>query len=68
MTLDCDSSSGGAVVIPIAPPLRSSPSDGAAIEYVNPKAVMMLVSEPKWTTQPGLVASFTIEAVEDVLA
>ena len=68
VTLDCDSSSGGAVVIPIAPPLRSSPSDGAAIEYVNPKAVMMLVSEPKWTTQPGLVASFTIEAVEDVLA
>jgi len=68
VTADCDSSGGGAVVIPIAPPLRSSPSDGAAIEYVSPKTVMMLTSEPKWTTQPGLVASFTIEAVEDVLA
>jgi len=68
VTADCHSSGGGAVVIPIAPPLRSSPSDGADIEYVNPKTVMMLTSEPKWTTQPGLVASFTIEAVEDVLA
>lgn len=67
VTQDC-TSSAGAVTIPIAPPLRSSPADGAAIEYVSPKTVMMLTSEPRWTTQPGLVASFTIEAVEDVLA
>jgi hypothetical protein len=68
VTEDCNSSAGGAVTISIAPPLRSSPADGAAIEYVSPKTVMMLTSEPRWTTQPGLVASFTIEAVEDVLA
>ena len=68
VTADCDSNGSNEVAIPIAPPLRSSPSDGSAIEFLNPKSVMMLVSEPKWTTQPGLVASFTIEAVEDVLA
>lgn len=68
VTLDCNSNGSGQVAIPIAPPLRSSPGDGTAIEYQAPKSVMMLISEPKWTTQPGLIASFTIDAVEDVLA
>jgi hypothetical protein len=68
VTSDCNSNGSGQVAIPIAPPLRSSPTNNAPIEFVAPKSVMMLVSEPKWTTQPGLIASFTIDAVEDVLA
>jgi len=30
--------------------------------------VFMLASSASWDTKPGLVSSFTIDAVEDVLA
>ena len=55
--------------IPISPPLRKPTVDGAAIDYLFPVlGVFMLTSSASWDTQPGQISSFTIDAVEDVLA
>ena len=64
---DCNSS-GNDVTIPIAPALRTSPPTGAGVEFIDPVAVMIVTSTASWDTRPGLVSSFTIDAIEDVLA
>lgn len=53
--------------IGVAPAVRNS-SVGEAVELDAPAGVFMLTSAASWDTQPGLLSSFTIEAIEDVLA
>ena len=69
VTDDCNSSGIGEVAIPIAPPIRKPTDNNDPIDYLYPVlGVFMLAGSTSWDTQPGLVSSFTIEAVEDVLA
>ena len=69
VTDDCDSSGIGEIAIPIAPPIRKPTDNDDPIDYLYPVlGVFMLSGSTSWDTQPGLVSSFTIEAVEDVLA
>lgn len=69
VTDDCDSSGIGEIAIPIAPPIRKPTDNDDPIDYLYPVlGVFMLAGSTSWDTQPGLVSSFTIEAVEDVLA
>ena len=69
VTDDCNSSGTGTVAIPIAPPIRKPTDDNDPIDYLYPVlGVFMLANSASWDTQPGIVSSFTVEAVEDVLA
>ena len=55
--------------IPLAPPIRKPTDDNDAIDYVLPVfGVFMLASQSSWDTRPGLISSFSIEALEEVLA
>lgn len=55
--------------IPLAPPIRKPTVNDQAIDYLQPIfGVFMLSSATSWDNQAGIVSSFTIEAVEDVLA
>tara|TARA_R110000787_G_C13338800_1_gene438024 strand:+ start:305 stop:910 length:606 start_codon:yes stop_codon:yes gene_type:complete len=51
----------------VAPAVRNS-SVGAVVELDAPTGVFMLTSSASWDTKPGLFSSFSIEAIEDVLA
>ena len=69
ITADSNSDGSGNVTLSIAPPIRKSPADDAAIDYTSPvSGVFMLASPASWSNQPGVFSSFTIEAIEDVLA
>ena len=69
VTAACNSTGTGTIAVPVAPPIRKPTVDGAAIDYLFPVlGVFMLTSSASWDTQPGQVSSFTIDAVEDVLA
>jgi hypothetical protein len=51
------------------PELRSSPVDDSAITFIQPKGIFRLASPVSgWSTSPGLFSTFTIEAIEDVIA
>tara|TARA_R110000803_G_scaffold113161_1_gene181545 strand:+ start:280 stop:888 length:609 start_codon:yes stop_codon:yes gene_type:complete len=69
VTDDCSSSGTGTIAIPVAPPIRKPTDDNDLIDYLVPVlGVFMLTSSASWDTSPGIVSSFTVEAVEDVLA
>lgn len=69
ITADSNSDGSGNVTFSIAPPIRKSPADDTAIDYTSPvSGVFMLASPASWSNQPGVFSSFTIEAIEDVLA
>lgn len=69
VTDDCSSSGTGTIAIPVAPPIRKPTDNNDPIDYLYPVlGVFMLASSASWDTKPGLVSSFTIDAVEDVLA
>ena len=69
VTAACNSTGTGTIAVPVAPPIRKPTVDGAAIDYLFPVlGVFMLTSSASWDTQPGQISSFTIDAVEDVLA
>lgn len=68
VTADVDSSASGVLNIPIAPPIRKSPSDNESVEYSAPYGVFMMTNNPMWRTQAPYFSSITIEAIEDVLA
>jgi len=79
VTADCDTTGLGEFThvdhngvtqsgIPIAPPLRKSPDNDDAINFVTPLAVMIVTSTAAWDTRPGKISNFKIEAIEDVLA
>ena len=66
---DANSDGSGNVTLSIAPPIRKTPADDALVGYAEPvSGVFMLAGPASWDTQPGIISSFTIEAVEDVLA
>lgn len=69
ITADVDSNSSGQFTLPIAPELRSSPTDNQLLTYTTPvRGVFMLASPAQWKTKRGLFSDFTITAIEDVLA
>lgn len=51
----------------VSPAVRNS-SVGEAVDLDTPSGVFMMTSTASWDTEPGLLSSFTIEALEDVLA
>lgn len=66
---DANSDATGAVSLSIAPPLRFSPTNSQIITYSGDvNGVFMLAGPASWDTQLGIVSSFTLEAVQDVLA
>ena len=68
-TSDVNSDGSGNVTAYIAPPMRSSPADNLAVDISAPvTGTFMLANNPGWNNQPGIFSSFTLEAVEDVLA
>lgn len=69
VTADCNSDSSGNVSVAIAPPLRETTAATDNIDVVEPvTGVFILTSSAGWDTRPGIVSTFTIEAIEDVLA
>ena len=69
VTADCNSNGLGEVAIPIAPPIRKQTNNNDLVDYNAPVlGVFMLASPAKWTNNPGVNSSFTIDAIEDVLA
>ena len=68
-TSDVNSDGSGNVTVPIAPPIRTSPSDNTAVDIVAPiSGVFMLASTPSWNNRPGIFSTFKVDAIEDVLA
>lgn len=66
---DANSDGSGNVTLSIAPPIRKTPANDTVVDYLTPvSGVFMLAGPASWDTQPGIISSFTIEAVEDVLA
>ena len=66
---DADSDASGNITLSIAPPIRKTPTDNTVVDYTVPvSGVFMLAGPASWDTQVNLTSSFTIEAVEDVLA
>lgn len=61
---------GGAATIAFVPELRAAPANDAAITRSSPTGIFRLTTpESSWATAPGPIAStFTIQAVEDVIA
>lgn len=69
VVVDANSDASGNVSLSIAPPIRKTPADNTIVDYTVPVVgVFMLAGPASWDTQPGIISSFTIEAVEDVLA
>ena len=69
VTSDANSDSSGNITLAIAPPIRKTPSDDSVVDYTEPvSGVFMLAGPARWSTQPGIISNYTIEAVEDVLA
>jgi len=66
-TEDCETNGSGAVTVKIAPAIRKATTAGA-VDIVAPVVgVFMLVSNPQWTNEIGLVSTFDLELVEDVI-
>lgn len=69
VVVDANSDASGNVTLSIAPPIRKTPADDTVVDYLAPvSGVFMLAGPASWDTQPGIISSFTIDAVEDVLA
>lgn len=63
---DADSNAGGLCSLEIRPPIRISPADDAAVEFVSPAAVMMLKDneQMKWAHSKRRLQNITIEFKE----
>ena len=69
ITADTNSDGSGNVTLSLAPPIRKQPADDTLVDYTSPvSGVFMLASPASWSNDAGIISSFTIEAVEDVLA
>jgi hypothetical protein len=69
VTADANSDGSGNITLQIAPPIRKPTIDNDVIDYEAPvTGVFMLSSKSGWSTNVSLLSSFSIEAVEDVLA
>lgn len=68
-TTDANSDGSGNVTLAFAPRLRTSPSDGAAIETTAPSGTFMLADARQgWNYRPGKFSDFTLKFVEDIAA
>ena len=66
---DANSDGSGNITLSIAPPIRKTPADDTIVDYTVPVSGVFLLAGPaSWQTTPSITSSFTIEAVEDVLA
>ena len=66
---DANSDGSGNITLSIAPPIRKTPADDTVVDYTVPVSGVFLLAGPaSWQTTPSITSSFTIEAVEDVLA
>jgi len=65
---DSTADGGGNMVLTFEPPLRNSPSHGAAITTTRPTAIFML-TEPRseWSNSPGGFSSFSLQGIEQFL-
>lgn len=69
ITADVNSDAGGNVSLSIAPPIRKPTINNDFVINTAPVfGVFMLASKASWNNQPGLLSSFSLDAVEDVLA
>lgn len=69
VVVDANSDVSGNVTLSIAPPIRKTPADNAAVDYLTPvSGVFMLAGPASWETQTDISSNFRIDAVEDVLA
>lgn len=64
LTANITSNSSGQATISVAPAVRVSPADNAAIEFKNPYALMYMIEEPTVSVEPGLVYSTSFSARE----
>lgn len=67
-TADVTTSGGGAASVPIAPPLRSAPGNGAAVDVTAPAVIWGLLSDRSpMDIVRGLVAGGSLEIEEKLL-
>lgn len=66
-TADATSSGTTSIAISVAPTIRSL-NTAQAVELATPSGRFIMTNSAAWDTQPGIYSSFTLEAVEDVLA
>ena len=69
VTTDANSDGSGDITIQIAPPIRKPTINNGTVDYTLPvNGVFMLASKSGWTNATAGLSSFSIAAVEDVLA
>ena len=69
VTADANSNAAGEITIAIAPPIRKPTINAGTVDYTSPvNGVFMLASKSGWTNDPAGLSSFSLDAVEDVLA
>ena len=64
LTENVTSNGSGVATLTFEPPIRTSPSDNAAIEYKNPFCLMYLVEEPTLSVENGYVYSLSLNLRE----
>ena len=69
VTDDANSDGAGAITLNIAPPIRKPTVNNQSIDYTGTvNGVFMLASSANWSNDVSRLSSFTIDAIEDVLA
>jgi hypothetical protein len=64
LTENVTSNGSGVATLTFEPPIRTSPSDNAAIEYKNPFCLMYFVEEPTLSVENGYVYSLSLNLRE----
>ena len=64
LTENVTSNGSGVATLTFEPPIRTSPSDNAAIEYKNPYCLMYFVEEPTLSVENGYVYSLSLNLRE----
>jgi len=61
--------SAGAATVDFVPELREAPADNATLTISAPTGIFRLINPVSgWSNQPGVFSTFSIEAIEDVIA
>jgi hypothetical protein len=69
VTVDASSDGAGAITLSIAPPIRKPTINAQSVDYTGTvNGVFMLASKSGWTNELAGLSSFSLDAVEDVLA
>ena len=58
---------GSELSVTVSPAVRSLTA-GQSVELVNPTGIFIMTGSTGWDTRPGIISSFRLDAVEDVLA